>query len=153
MPTKLLFENVPCRRCGGSGRFSYNSIHGDVCYGCSGAGATLTKRGEAAQKFFRDSLSKPAQDVNVGDRFETRTPWSTLWAIVERIEAGDTGNIILSGHQYLNGEAVGRDVYSDAKRPEDLVRVLWTVGEKRARRDAALAYQETLTQTGTPRKR
>ena len=27
---------VPCRRCGGSGHFAYNLIHGTMCYGCRG---------------------------------------------------------------------------------------------------------------------
>ena len=29
---------VPCRRCGGSGEYSYNLIHGTMCYGCMGKG-------------------------------------------------------------------------------------------------------------------
>ena len=33
-----------CSRCGGSGRYSYNMIDGDRCYGCNGAGVTLPKR-------------------------------------------------------------------------------------------------------------
>lgn len=31
-------SRVPCRRCGGSGKFSYNLIHGNMCYGCRGTG-------------------------------------------------------------------------------------------------------------------
>lgn len=27
-----------CNRCGGSGRYSYNPVHGTTCYGCNGAG-------------------------------------------------------------------------------------------------------------------
>jgi hypothetical protein len=25
-----------CKRCGGSGKHSYNAMHGDICYGCYG---------------------------------------------------------------------------------------------------------------------
>ena len=30
-----------CKRCGGSGKFSYNLRDGDMCYGCNGAGYTV----------------------------------------------------------------------------------------------------------------
>lgn len=30
-----------CGRCGGSGRYSYNQMHGSRCYGCSGVGSQL----------------------------------------------------------------------------------------------------------------
>lgn len=40
--TQFLHEGVttkvPCRRCGGSGQFSYNLRHGTLCYGCRGTG-------------------------------------------------------------------------------------------------------------------
>lgn len=32
-----------CNRCGGTGRFSFNLIHGDKCYGCMGTGRQKTK--------------------------------------------------------------------------------------------------------------
>jgi hypothetical protein len=32
---------VPCGRCGGSGRYSYNQMDGDRCYGCQGAQVRL----------------------------------------------------------------------------------------------------------------
>jgi len=42
------FERQTCNRCGGSGRYSYNAIHGDMCYGCSGKGTYLTPAGRKA---------------------------------------------------------------------------------------------------------
>jgi hypothetical protein len=30
-----------CARCGGGGKFSYNEIDGDMCYGCGGSGKVL----------------------------------------------------------------------------------------------------------------
>lgn len=32
-----------CSRCGGSGRYSFNLIHGTKCYGCGGTGKQKTK--------------------------------------------------------------------------------------------------------------
>lgn len=34
---------VTCGRCGGSGRYSYNQITGDVCFGCGGSGVKAPK--------------------------------------------------------------------------------------------------------------
>ena len=33
---------APCRRCGGSGHYSYNSLDGTRCYGCMGSGFNAT---------------------------------------------------------------------------------------------------------------
>ena len=32
-----------CGRCGGSGSYSFNMMHGDTCYGCGGSGVTMPK--------------------------------------------------------------------------------------------------------------
>jgi hypothetical protein len=32
-----------CGRCGGCGRYSYNQMHGDMCYGCRGYGTVMPK--------------------------------------------------------------------------------------------------------------
>lgn len=36
-------SGYPCSRCGGSGRYSFNLIHGTKCYGCNGTGKQKTK--------------------------------------------------------------------------------------------------------------
>lgn len=33
-----------CGRCGGEGRYSFNQIDGDVCYGCAGRGRVMPKK-------------------------------------------------------------------------------------------------------------
>ena len=40
-----------CSRCGGSGRFSFNLIHGSKCYGCNGTGKQKTKPRAPASKW------------------------------------------------------------------------------------------------------
>lgn len=65
--SKALFESATCGRCGGSGNYSYNMMHGTRCYGCSGRGYVLTKRGRAAQNFLNDLRIKPVEDIKVGD--------------------------------------------------------------------------------------
>ena len=44
---KLLAQGYKiCRRCGGSGHYSYNQKHGSICYGCKGAGVVPDKTGK-----------------------------------------------------------------------------------------------------------
>ena len=55
-PHEGVKTKVPCRRCGGSGHFSYNLIHGTMCYGCHGTGyqmidlAAEKKRQQTAER-------------------------------------------------------------------------------------------------------
>jgi hypothetical protein len=57
------YEKEPCGRCGGSGRYSFNMIDRDRCYGCSGTGLRLTKRGRAAKAFADSMLNIPICDL------------------------------------------------------------------------------------------
>lgn len=66
------FETQTCGRCGGSGTYSYCSRYGRVCFGCAGRKWVLTKRGQAAQAFFRGLYrTKPVEALAVGDRFSS----------------------------------------------------------------------------------
>ncbi len=50
------FTKVTCRRCNGTGRYSFNLLRGTVCFGCEGTGSQLVdlvkerSRMTAAQK-------------------------------------------------------------------------------------------------------
>lgn len=74
------FPTKPCNRCGGNGRYSYNAIHGDTCYGCSGTGQQFRNRAigdlcvewRKIAKTAREALAgadgfDPRQALNVGD--------------------------------------------------------------------------------------
>lgn len=36
-------SSYTCSRCSGSGKYSFNMIHGTKCYGCNGSGKQATK--------------------------------------------------------------------------------------------------------------
>jgi hypothetical protein len=55
--TKIVFEMETCSRCGGTGRYSYNPFHGDVCFKCRGRKRTFTRNGAAARKAYNDAIS------------------------------------------------------------------------------------------------
>jgi hypothetical protein len=67
----LLYEKKTCGRCGGSGHYSYNQMHGTVCYGCAGRKTTLTKAGanasKAVQEFIAANFSVKVTDLKAGD--------------------------------------------------------------------------------------
>lgn len=72
---KIKFETSACTRCGGTGRYSFNQIDGDKCYGCNGTTQALTRRGKAASKAYNDLVDELCTrtwgDISVGD---------TVWA-------------------------------------------------------------------------
>ena len=61
------FEKETCSRCGGCGKYSYNQIHRDMCYGCYGKGTRLTKKGSKASEYFKELLLVDNTDLKVGD--------------------------------------------------------------------------------------
>ena len=71
---KIVYDRETCGRCGGSGHYSYNQMHGTTCYGCGGAGTKLTRAGKRARariEAWKDEHATVlARDVKVGDRIE-----------------------------------------------------------------------------------
>jgi hypothetical protein len=133
------FESQVCPRCGGSGRFSFNLMDGNKCYGCHGSGRKLTKRGLRASASFSESLVTPLADIQVGGFVYTWThPGAPdRWhKITEVRPAGVTFNT-KSGPYAIDGTEF-KYVASESDRQAKLA--------------AALAYQETLTKQGKPRK-
>lgn len=67
-----LFDFEPCGRCGGSGRYSWNQMDGDRCYGCSGTGQRIAQAHAdlyADYRETRDGLrEKCAERLEAGDR-------------------------------------------------------------------------------------
>jgi hypothetical protein len=153
-------EVETCSRCYGSGRYSYNSIDGDRCYGCGGKGVRYTKRGAAAARFL-DALRKvPASEIKVGDLIEVDTIHRRYFARVTEVTPQPNAWRSRSGTdaewrdihgvkfvvQSKSGEQTHYIVAASAK-----VRKGFTAEEKQAQLQQALDYQATLTKAGKPR--
>jgi len=153
MTKALLFENVPCGRCGGSGRYSYNQMHGDRCYGCGGKGVKLTKRGRAAQDYLNALRSVRADEIKVGDLVLCEVLSSASFSRVDSIDIGNAKEQgVYSGDgQYQQVKIVTKKLISYLS-PSSSVRKGFTGEEKDAQVKLALAYQETLTKVGKPKK-
>lgn len=81
----LVYETETCGRCGGSGHYSYNMMHGTTCFGCSGRKIRNTKAGakasKAIQEFIAANFSVLAKDLKVGDVIKYDGYTRTLTAI------------------------------------------------------------------------
>lgn len=167
------FESKPCSRCGGSGQYSYCQSHGTRCFGCGGRGWQFTKRGAAAHAMYAESLKTPAGEIVVGQRIRVDgvggiipTFWLEVRAIeasVSRSRSGDDVDWTETPAVNLRGVSrrPGVSTWDDEAMLEEnglgcpshyLVRVAHTADERSAKLAAALAYQETLTLKGEPRK-
>ena len=60
------FETTTCGRCGGCGRYSYNQMDGDTCYGCRGTGKIYTKRGIKARQWWINQRKIQASEIKAG---------------------------------------------------------------------------------------
>lgn len=152
MTTKPLFESEPCGRCGGCGRYSFNQMDGDRCYGCGGTGVKLTKRGAAARAFYVASQQMAVADLKVGmclwdDMFGKRAQFLPILSIAPS-----------ESYTEYNGE---RSYYTNITTRRctlgvlsgSTVRAVRDEEQRQAQLAAALAYQATLTKTGKPAKR
>ena len=62
-----LFETRTCKRCGGCGKFSFNLMHGDICYGCGGTGWQYTPKGKRQLNTYQARGKTPASEIKIGD--------------------------------------------------------------------------------------
>lgn len=84
----LLFESETCTRCGGTGKHSYCQTYGDTCFKCHGQKETLTKRGQEAQRYYRESCKIKVEDVKVGDFVRCGRDQGIVQEIRETIQKG-----------------------------------------------------------------
>jgi hypothetical protein len=88
---KVMYDMEPCRRCGGTGEYSFNAIDGSRCYGCGGGGKQRTKQAQQAAEVLGEYVQRhamvPVIDVKVGDRVHIATGMGReRWATVTKVE-------------------------------------------------------------------
>ncbi len=156
--TAGLLEREPCGRCGGGGRYSYCQTHGDICFKCGGKGTTLTKRGFEANKYLIALRSKPASAVQTGDVIREQVVamnGATGWRWAKVLSVKDTGETEFGR---LNPQYVGNFVTIETETcvrttlKTDMIRIKQTEDQAAKTLEMALAYQASLTKSGTVRK-
>jgi hypothetical protein len=147
---KLTYETETCTHCGGTGRFSYNAMHGDRCFKCGGSGKQRTKRGAAARAYANTLLEIKIEDVPEGTLF------SYSDALAGRQFWFCTSVKTTSDWVGPNGRPVA--VFDVRTRDGDTV---WCIGSGTRVRlvpspnqiKIIREYQDSLTKAGKPRKR
>lgn len=131
-----VFETQTCSRCGGSGNYSFNLMHGSRCYGCAGSGTVYTKRGKAARARFHDALKVEPAKVQPG----WLVCWSDLtlsgkqkWVRVADVKVGADGAVTFTSQ---GGNTAGIKGGS--------IRAVESLAQRDAVLAEALAYQATL---------
>ena len=148
------FENQTCTRCGGCGRYSYNQIDGDRCYGCNGKGITYTKRGAAAAAFLEALRKVRLDQLQVGD-FMLNDSTGKFYRVTDikpnnSVKSQNKTTGVWEVLDYLEVTTERGGLIGPRHTP---VRKAFTAEQKAAQMQQALAYQATLTKTGAPRKR
>lgn len=158
MKDKPLFEAVVCSRCCGTGNYSFNMVHGTTCYGCSGAGWKLTKRGAAAQAYLNHLREVPVSEIKVGDLIRVNIGMMSNKYVFSTVESIEYKTLYELGYRNPDSEtSYGYRIIT--KRidmvvfPNTRIRKGFSEAEKLAQRQQALDYQATLTATGKPSKK
>ena len=160
----LLFENETCSRCGGSGNYSYCQMYGTRCFKCHGSKVVLTKRGAAAQAYLVQLQTMALKDLKAGQIIECTgvSNGGGLYrykAPVVSVEPSDSVKHVSSSTNGVQNETV-EYIHIKTEHPKygaggmhtpqnGTIRVWPNTAENIAK---ALAYQDSLTQSGTVRK-
>jgi hypothetical protein len=168
MPGKRsLFEHDVCGRCGGTGHHSRCEMYGTICFGCAGSGWKLTKRGRAAQDFLNARRMVPAETIRVGDLLwcegMAKAAFCRVTAVTVKTPAEHGHKTMIDGQWIATPtDAVVIECDTTGKSSDipggigtwrgEMVRKGQTGEQKAADREAALAYQATLTKAGKPAK-
>jgi hypothetical protein len=79
---KDIIETQTCGRCGGTGQYSFNLMHGSMCYGCQGKKLKDTKRGAAAK------YVKPGDRIFVQPGPFNGGGWTEVLEVSEETDSG-----------------------------------------------------------------
>lgn len=158
---ELKFETQTCSRCRGAGKYSFCEYYGDRCFKCAGDGEVLTKRGQAAKAYYIKSCSVELGQLNLGDAIsvESFTNGGKPFKYVAKvIELGFGPEVVAySGttkEQYIpiqvttDCDKYGK--YSLIGKADTLVRIYRKDDFDRLVK--SIAYQNSLTKSGTARK-
>ena len=143
-------ETETCSRCGGCGEYSYNPLSGSRCFKCNGTRKTYTKRGLAAREFLTALRSKRAGDVQIGDLVDLRDNGKFLkvaeTAPAETMYNGKAGVILSAINVGIDKRTVSQTLEADRT-----VLIGQSAEQKAVTLASAIAYQSTLTKSGTVR--
>jgi len=103
-------EKQTCPRCGGSGKYSFNLMHGSMCYGCKGTGYVMVdKAAQAKNKLAKEKRQEQQKAIQA----KTKAAYDSIADEMNKIH-GPFDLTTELGHHQLN-QAVykqhGKDIY------------------------------------------
>ena len=150
-------ETTECGRCCGTGRYSYNQMHGSRCYGCGGSGKKHTRRGAEAFRFLEELRSKRADAFVPGDlmRYDMFTPGGSARIFVRVTSVSPSeAKVIINGRPSkapsvtIEGEHAKLGKVRMTTSADKIIRQGFAAETKQAQLAQAIAYQATLTVKG-----
>jgi len=158
-----VFENTPCIRCDGTGYIrGYSHVMHGVCFSCGGRGYHLTKRGAAAREHFDAAIARRADELVAGeivwyDRFcanGSASQWVRAKVVSIEPDELNVGRLRIELYRRSAGKGTDYDLpcVTYGCFPDTTFKSADPAITGPAR-DAAIAYQATLTKAGTVRKR
>ncbi len=148
-------ETEVCSRCGGSGHYSYCSAYGTTCFKCAGRKMFYSKRGIAAKHHLTALRSRKVSELVTGDKIiqtnlnGQRTSY-TIVAIEPHDMAKDGGVVGITEERLT---ITCKTIRFVQVQPDSTYEVLLSPEEQARTLQEAIAFQATLTKSGTPRKR
>lgn len=148
------FEITTCGRCGGSGSYSFCTMHGSTCFGCGGSGKVFTKRGYAAKAHLKALRQRAVADLQVGDwLWDDTFGYKPKWLPITEIKQDTHSTHIIDGIALPPGKTVyTRRGGFGGLQPTNMVTSVRGEEERKATLAAAIAYQGTLGKNGKPTK-
>jgi len=146
---RSIFETETCSRCGGSGEYSYCEMYGRTCFKCGGSGRMYTKRGLAARAWLLAQRKALAKDVQVG---QTVAPTGIKPFVVTRVGFGG-GQYRTEGGEWQDYWTIEGEGQSYGTFPDHEIVIVPPKAIAQQQLADAVAYQNTLTKNGAPRKR
>lgn len=156
--TTPAFETEECSRCGGTGEYSYCPRFGRKCFKCLGHRRVYTKRGLAAREFLRSLRQRPVSQLKPGDTIKAFAGWAVVKSVTveESRGASSVGGVMtpyVRDTYTVDADRAGVRVSVHGLSLDATFEVLFSEEDQARQVAEALAYQETLTKSGTPRKR
>ena len=153
-------ETQTCGRCGGSGEYSYCTGYGTRCFKCHGRKVVFSKRGAAANAFLIRLRSRLTSEIKAGMLIFSEgfscgsvSQGSRFHKVTGVTEPAVCSRSLRNGVWEDNiGQTIECEGWSLGTGTDTLHRVGHTALGKRLTFEWALAFQNTLTKTGTHRQ-
>lgn len=148
------FETQECSRCRGTGKFSFCEMYRDTCFKCQGQKIVLTARGLAAKKYLHELRTVPVSQIPVGSKIVVNSMQRRYFGTV--ISIGESGSKYMKEGQWHNYVEITttHPKYGQSRLctfPDVGTEVIDSNDSEKIK--MAIEFQETLTKSGSPRKR